>query len=254
MIKELAPALIGLLGVLVGGFVSAYATKRAEVRERTLVAARLAQEGLGRWAAAITYMQRAPERLADKKDDYDLYLAVEVHSLAEQLDDTWWREHGGRLAGAATKEQWQNLIAASKATVGLLRMIASIGDAGREALHRRLELQRAGSGTRKEAAPGTGVSSDEPARHSLGIAAPSITEPVGKPNGTDLEPDETDALLAEADQKIQDFDQSSKKFKAEMDASMAEIRVLLDYRLFLVRDVVETFVSARQDQYGGSNV
>jgi hypothetical protein len=83
------------------------------------------------------------------------------------------------------------------------------------------------------------------ASRPLGIAAPSVTGSSAESDNTDDESDETDALLAKADQTIQDFEQHQAKLDAEFRASAAEIRVRLDHRLFLVRDVVGTLVSAR---------
>lgn len=214
MIRELAPAFIGILGVLVGGFVSAYATKRAEARGQALVAARLAQEGLGRWVDAIADMAQAPERMADKGDDYELYLAMEVRSLEDQLDDAWWREHGARLAGAATKKQWHDLTAASRATGALLRMIASIGDAGREALDQLAELEHAGRATSNQA---TGQSSGEPAGRPIDFTTPPTTGTSGKPDRISGEP--VDAKMAKADQNSQDSDQLTASLMRFLESS-----------------------------------
>jgi hypothetical protein len=140
VITAVIPAVVGLLGVVVGAYTSAHAIERTSIRRGAVSDARLAREGLGRWLQAIDVIQKAPLRLADKGSDYDMYLAIELHSAREHLGDSWWREHGTKLVSVTTREQWDHLIGASWATDGLLMLIDSIGDAGNEAVERRVAM------------------------------------------------------------------------------------------------------------------
>jgi len=214
--SNLVPALIGLVGVLVGLVV----TERAKLRRETVGTARRAALGLTRWSRAVQYMAAAPERVARSGDKADLFLAVEMRALGRELDVTWWDDHGVRLAAAATHaDEWSSLSHAGDVAQMLLTRIHAIGDAGETALRKlaKAETIRRRAPSRPDEAP------DEPM-------------------DLDVPDDEWEAREARRSAR---FEAEMAAFDAESKALFAEIDARLDHRLMMVEDLRTDIVAAQ---------
>ena len=104
----------------------------------------------------------------------------------------------------------------------MLRLLARVGDAGKEAMIRQAKIPR-----KKSRAP-KGVTGDATANSD--------------PNEAEMEIDE-DSNSARADEIIAHFDEQADEFEEDVKVSFARIRVYLDYRLSLARDVAQTVAS-----------
>jgi hypothetical protein len=224
-VGDVITALVGFIGVLVGGFVAAYASARAEIRSQGRAAAGLAAEGLASWTDAVDLLKK--RELSYPRDaTYDVFMAIDLSAIRDLLTMEWWETNRAGLVGVASDDQWADLTAAGKASRGMLLRLSSIGDVGKEVWMRRAEVLV----SRPPGSPSKGESTESPSNpsnHSEPDAADSAFE----------------ATLAGARKDIAKM----KALGAELREKEFELRMteaLLDHRLYLVRDVQRSLVSA----------
>jgi hypothetical protein len=163
-------------------------------------------------------LARSGEHLRDRGDDYDVYLAIEVEELVANLDNLWWLEHGHKLSGVASADQWINLSETQRATFGLLRNMDRIGDAGRK-VDKRLAKTRSATG-----------------RHSGSTTAASTAQAFAADASNPLP-------VASTSEASEVAERMARESQAGLE-EITEAKARLDPRLALVRDVVADLVSA----------